>query len=126
MSKVKDNPEFEAYVRSQPEACRDALRDLRRIILEAVPIAGETFNYNIPAFQLTEGGKREQQIMIAGYAKHVGLYPHPTTMEHFEEHLSAYKRGKGSVQFPVHEPLPGKLIADMIRYRKSLLDASGT
>lgn len=108
----------------QPEACRDALRDLRAIILEAVPGAGETFNYNIPAFPLTAGGRREQQIMIAGYQKHVGLYPHPTTMEHFASQLAGYKKGKGSVQFSVAEPLPKVLILEMVRYRKSLVHSS--
>ena len=66
----------------------------------------------------------EQQIMIAGYKNHVGLYPHPSTMKHFEQRLTDYKRGKGSVQFPVSEPLPRELIIEMVRYRKALLDAS--
>ena len=60
--------------------------------------------------------------MIAGYKKHVGLYPHPTTMEKFEPELTEYKRGKGSVQFPLDKPLPKDLIIKMIKYRKKLLD----
>jgi hypothetical protein len=43
---------------------------------------------------LIKGGKREEQIMIAGYMNHVGLYPHPTTMEKFEKEPKDYKRGK--------------------------------
>jgi uncharacterized protein YdhG (YjbR/CyaY superfamily) len=60
--------------------------------------------------------------MIAGYKKHVGLYPHPTTMEHFESKLVEYKRGKGSVQFPLKEELPRNLIAEMIQYRRSFFE----
>jgi uncharacterized protein YdhG (YjbR/CyaY superfamily) len=122
MSEKRAFENFEAYVQAQPEACREALRELRQIILEAVPIAGETFNYNIPAFQFIEDGKRDQQVMIAGYSKHVGLYPQPATMEHFEDRLKPYKRGTGSVQFPVDEPLPKELIAEMVRYLKARIE----
>ncbi len=112
---------FIEYLEGQPEACRQALQELRRIILQVVPETEELFNYNIPAFTLVPGGKREHQIMIAGYKKHVGLYPHPTAMEHFEPRLTPYKRGKGSVQFPVHEELPKDLITEMIQYRLRLI-----
>ncbi len=67
-------------------------------------------------------GKRVEQIMIAGYKKHVGLYPHPTTMEKLDTELSAYKQAKGSVQFPLDKPLPKELIEKMIRYRMELLN----
>lgn len=60
--------------------------------------------------------------MIAGYKNHVGLYPHPTTMEYFARELRNYKKGKGSVQFPIDRPLPVELIVCMIRYRKTLID----
>lgn len=113
--------EFEEYLKDQNESCRASLKKLRQYILEVIPDSEELFNYNIPAFTLIPGGKREQQIMIAGYKRHVGLYPHPTTMEHFESDLSPYKRGKGSVQFPISENLPKELIIKMIRYRLSLL-----
>jgi uncharacterized protein YdhG (YjbR/CyaY superfamily) len=121
MAESKQYAEFEEYVADQPEACRHALHELRRIIHETIPDTEELFNYNIPAFTLIPGGKREQQVMIAGYRKHVGLYPHPTTMEHFDSRLAGYKRGKGSVQFPLDEPLPGSLIGEMLRFRRDLV-----
>ena len=111
----------EEYFNSQPEQVKNALVELKKYILEVVPNAIELINYNIPAYSLVEGGKREQQIMIAGYKKHVGLYPHPTTMEKFYKELSEYVKGKGSVQFPVDKPLPKELIIKMIKYRFELL-----
>ena len=114
------------YIEDQPEATRKVLEELRTYILEAAPDAVELFNYNIPAFALIEGGKREQQIMMAGYPKHVGFYPHPTTMEKFAEELTGYKQGKGSVQFPLDQALPKELILKMITYRKKLVIASLT
>ena len=60
--------------------------------------------------------------MIAGYKNHVGLYPHPATMEKFEEELKDYKKGKGSVQFPLDKPIPKDLIIKMVEYRLSLIN----
>ncbi|PID29797.1 MAG: hypothetical protein CSB55_01030 [Candidatus Cloacimonadota bacterium] len=48
-----------------------------------------------------QNGKRQEQIMIAGYKNCVELYPHPTTMEKFDSELSEYKPAKGFVQFPL-------------------------
>lgn len=109
----------EEYFSSQPEKVRNALLSIRQCILTVVPEAKELLNYNIPAYALIEGGKREQQIMIAGYKNHVGLYPHPTTMEKFDEELKDYKKGKGSVQFPLDKPIPKDLIIKMVEYRLS-------
>lgn len=109
------------YIESQPERARNKLKELRAYILEAVPDEEELINYNISAFALVKGVNREQQIMIAAYEKHVGLYPHPTVMEFFFIELKQYKHGKGSVQFPIDESLPKELIINMIKYRKTLL-----
>jgi uncharacterized protein YdhG (YjbR/CyaY superfamily) len=118
----KEYNTIDDYIEEQPEAVKKALRELRGCILQAVPDAIETFNYNIPAFTLIEGGKREHQIMLAGYAKHVGLYPHPSVIEQFSEQLSEYKTGKGSVQFPLDKPIPKKLVVEMVKYRLKLLN----
>lgn len=111
----------EDYFSTQPEKAKESLQAIRQCILKVVPEAKELFNYKIPAYALIEGGKREQQIMIAGYKNHVGLYPHPTTIEKFKEELKDFKKGKGSVQFPLDEPLPIDLIIKMIEYRLSLI-----
>lgn len=112
----------EEYFNSQPEKVKNALLSIRQCILTVVPEAEELLNYSIPAYTLVKGGKREQQIMKAGYKKHVGLYPHPTTMEKFEEELKDYKKGKGSVQFPLDKLIPIDLIIKMVEYRLSLID----
>lgn len=111
----------EDYFNEQSTQAKLALLEIKACIFRVVPNATELFNYNIPAYALIEGGKREQQIMIAGYKNHVGFYPHPTTIERFDSELSKYKSGKGSVQFPLDKPLPIKLIERMIKYRAELL-----
>ncbi len=122
MSGTNNYKSVEEYFNSQPEKTKNALLELKKCILKVAPNATELFNYNIPAYTLINDGKREQQIMIAGYKKHVGFYPHPTTMEKFESELIEYKRGKGSVQFPLDKPLPTKLIERMVNYRMKLLN----
>ena len=124
LEKMTGKAEFknvEEYFDAQEEKVRKALLELKECTLQAEPKARELLNYNIPAYALAENGKREQQVMIAGYKNHVGLYPHPTTMERFDSELVGYKRAKGSVQFPLDKPLPKELIVRMIKYRKELL-----
>ena len=117
-------PNFETiddYIANQPKEAQQVLQELRSIIKEASPDVVEVLNYKIPSFTLVPGGKRDQQIMMAGYAKFVGFYPFPTTIEKFSDELKDYKQGKGSVQFPIENPIPRELVIAMVRYRKHLL-----
>ncbi|WP_246035806.1 iron chaperone [Winogradskyella algicola] len=99
MSETSPYNSVAEYINAQPEETKQALLELKACILKVAPNATELLNYNIPAYALVKDGKREQQIMIAGYTKHVGLYPHPTTMEKFEPELTVYKRGKVRFNF---------------------------
>ena len=109
---------IDEYIANQPEKVQKVLQELRSIIKEAAPDATENLNYKVPSFTLVPGGKMDQQIMMAGYAKFVSFYPFPTTMAKFADELKDYKQGKGSVQFPLEKPLPKYLIIKMIKYRK--------
>lgn len=109
------------YFNAQPKIAKSALLEIRECIYIVVPDSEELINYNIPAYTLVKGGNREQQIMLAGYRNHVGFYPHPTTIENYKHELSAFKIGKGSVQFQLDQPLPLELILKMIAYRKKLV-----
>ncbi len=113
---------IDEYILSQPEKTQAALFLMKEYIHEAAPESEELFNYDIPAFTLVKGGKREEQVMMAGYAKHVGFYPHPSTIEHFSHELAEYKHAKGSVQFPLSKPLPKDLIIRMVRWRMEKLN----
>lgn len=109
------------YIASQPPEVGKVLQELRELVLEAAPDALEVINYKVPSFTLVPEGKRDQQIMMAGYSKFVGFYPFPDTLEKFAEDLKTYKQGKGSVQFPLGKPLPRELIIRMVRFRKEEL-----
>ena len=114
-------PNFETiddYIFNQTTEVQKVLIELRQIIKEAAPNSIEVLNYKIPAFTLVPNGKRDQQIMIAGYKKFVSFYPFPTTMKKFADELKEFKQGKGSVQFPLDKPLPKDLIIKMVKFRK--------
>jgi uncharacterized protein YdhG (YjbR/CyaY superfamily) len=74
-------------------------------------------NYNIPAFALVSGGKRDKQRMIAGHSKHVGFYPGPDVIDAFADDLAAYKFAKGSIPFPLNKPISKALVLKMVKYR---------
>jgi len=54
---------------------------------------------------------------IAAFKNHIGLYATPSGHAAFADELSKYKQGKGSVQFPLNEPLPDDLIVRIVKFR---------
>ncbi len=122
----QDRTSFADYLLTQTPDTAAALREVRECILRAAPDASELFNYGIPAFALVPGGKRDQQIMIAGYAGHVGFYPHPSVIGFFASELEGYKRGRGSVQFPNSRPIPSDLVVRMVLKRLQMIAPGGS
>ncbi|WP_083261386.1 iron chaperone [Crocinitomix algicola] len=120
MVKQGKMPTFETvddYIRSQSVEAQDVLNEIRTIIKEVVPDAEELLNYKVPSYTLVPNGKRDHQIMFAAYAKFIGFYPFPTTIEAFKSELKSFKTGKGSIQFPFNKPLPKDLIRKMVQFR---------
>ncbi len=109
------------YMNDQPQKTQEILSLLMKCITDIVPEAICMINYNIIAFSLTENGKRDQQIMVAGFTHHVGFYPGIETIDEFSEQLAHLKTGKGSVQFPLDKILPCELIKEMVLYTKTRL-----
>ncbi|GJM69803.1 hypothetical protein HMSSN036_20190 [Paenibacillus macerans] len=54
---------------------------------------------------------------FAAFKNHIGFYPTPSGIEEFQAELAGYKNAKGSVQFPLDEPLPLELIGRIVRFR---------
>ncbi len=104
---------IDEYIAQFPAKTQAALEEMRAIIRDLTPDAVETISYAIPTFDL--GGKH--LVHFAGYARHVGLYPTPSGMEAFAADLAPYKRGKGSAQFELSEPLPVELIRRIVEFR---------
>ena len=103
---------MDEYINSFPEDVRRILTELRQTIREVAPDAEETINYQIPTFILNGN-----LVHFAAFENHIGFYPAPSGMEAFKKELSGYKSAKGSVQFPIDEPLPLPLIRKIVEYR---------
>ncbi|MEI6753218.1 MAG: DUF1801 domain-containing protein [Paludibacter sp.] len=110
-----DKPTYSSsdeYISSFPETTQVKLTELRNLIKNLVPEAKEKISYQMPAFTLNG-----MLLYFAGYARHIGFYPGAKTIEHFKAELSVYKTLKGTVQFPLNQPLPIELITRMILFR---------
>ena len=94
-----------------PETQR-ALEAVRALIKRTAPDAIETISYAIPTFDLNG-----HLVHFAGYARHIGFYPTGSGIEAFQEELRAYHTGRGSVQFPLDQPMPMELIRHIVEYR---------
>jgi uncharacterized protein YdhG (YjbR/CyaY superfamily) len=103
----------ESYLSQFPTSVRTHLDAVRKTITTTVPDATESIAYAMPAYKY----KGKPLIYFAGYAKHVGLYATPTGHEAFTAELARYKQGKGSVQFPITEPMPLALIERIVKHR---------
>ena len=108
-----DKPvDFEDYAsRFSPEV-REHLEQMRAAIKKAAPDAEECISYAMPAFKLNG-----PLVYFAAFAKHIGFYATPTGHAEFKAELSRYNNGKGSVQFPLDQPLPIELITRIVRFR---------
>jgi uncharacterized protein YdhG (YjbR/CyaY superfamily) len=103
---------IDEYIDMFPEDMRTILNGLRQAIREAAPEAEETINYQMPTFTLNGN-----LVHFAAFKNHIGFYPTPTGIEAFKEELAPYKGAKGSVQFPIDQPLPFPLIRQIVEYR---------
>lgn len=104
---------IDEYIAGFPSDTQTVLEELRALVKACAPDATETISYAIPTFDVNG----RHLVHFAGYEKHVGFYPVPSGIEAFREELRPYKRGKGSVQFPLGQPLPTQLIRRIVELR---------
>lgn len=100
------------YIADFPAETQRALEELRALIKASAPDATETIGYAIPTFDLNG-----HLVHFAGFARHIGFYPTGSGVEAFKEELKPYKTGKGSVQFPLGQPMPTDLIRRIVEFR---------
>jgi uncharacterized protein YdhG (YjbR/CyaY superfamily) len=96
----------EEYIGSFPGDVQDNLREVRRTIQATVPDAGERVSYGIAAATL--GGR--DLVYFAGWKKHISVYPVPTEDEDLAKQLTPYLAAKGTLKFPLGQPIPYPLI----------------
>jgi len=103
----------EEYIAGFPEEVREKLEKIRKIIKDQASDAVENISYGMPAYKTN----KKPLIYFAGFKHHIGLYATPSGHDAFKQQLSAYKQGKGSVQFPLDGPIPYDLIKKIVAFR---------
>ncbi|NGN40380.1 DUF1801 domain-containing protein [Mesorhizobium sp. CGMCC 1.15528] len=103
------------YLATQPEAAKGVLEEVRGIIRKALPEAEEVISYQIPAYKVPGG----TALYFAGWKKHYSLYPaNGELVAAFKDDLSPYEvNDKGTIRFPLSEPVPAKLIERIAKFR---------
>ena len=105
--------EIEKYIQQFPDDVQDILRKIRKLIKDNAPNADELFAYGMPAYKT----HKKPLVYFAAFKAHIGFYALPSGHGEFQDELSKYKHGKGSVQFPLDQPIPYKLIEKIVKYR---------
>lgn len=109
---MKSPKTIDEYISVFPKDIQEILKKIRATIQKAAPGAEETINYQMPTFTL-----KGNLVHFAAFKNHIGFYPTPTGIEKFKKELSAYKGAKGSVQFPLDQPIPYSLIGKIVTFR---------
>lgn len=105
--------EVDKYIATFAPEVEKKLKSIRQTIKKAAPKAEEMIAYRMPAYKLN--GK--PLVYFAAFENHIGFYPLPSVIETFKADLDKYKHAKGSIQFPINEPMPLDLIDRIVRFK---------
>ncbi|MBK6282815.1 MAG: DUF1801 domain-containing protein [Draconibacterium sp.] len=100
------------YISEFPEEIRFKLEQIRETIQQAAPEAKEAVRYGMPTFVLNGN-----LVHFAAYKNHIGFYPAPSGIDAYLDELAVYRTGKGTIQFPIDQPIPFNLIKKVVEFR---------
>ncbi len=101
------------YIESFPSSKQKILLQIRKTIKEAAPEAVESISYGMPTYKING----RPLVYFAAYVNFIGFYATPSGHSAFAQALSKYKQGKGSVQFPIDQPIPLELISTITKFK---------
>src|SRR5690242_20598748 len=108
------------YIASRPKDQRLILELVRGTIRKAVPAAEEEISYQIPVYKLNG----VPVLYFAGWKQHYSLYPASDALvAEFKDELARYELSKGTIRFPLSEPVPVNLIERIAKFRAEQLTA---
>ena len=108
----KYSPLVDAYIASYSKSVSEKLQEIRQIIHENAPEAYEKISYQMPTLFYYHN-----LVHLAAFSHHIGFYPGSSGVLNFQEQLSPYHFSKGSIRFPLDQPLPRAIIAEIVRFR---------
>jgi uncharacterized protein YdhG (YjbR/CyaY superfamily) len=113
--------DIDDYLALVEEPKRSSLEALRRSILETVPDAEQCLSYGLPAFKV-------QGKTVAGFAafkNHLSYLPHSgSVLGEMGDDIAGYQSTKGSLHFPVDQPLPDVLVRKLVEAKMRQLGLS--
>ena len=102
------------YIAAQPAAAQAILGRVRSAIRKAIPRAEETISYKIPAYKL----HNRPVLYFAGWKQHYSLYPATErVVAALKAELAPYEIKKGTIRFPLSQPVPVTLITRIAKFR---------
>jgi uncharacterized protein YdhG (YjbR/CyaY superfamily) len=102
------------YIARHPKDVQTILQRVRSTILKALPGAEEGISYQIPTYKLRGG----YVVYFAGWKQHYSLYPASDRLvAAFKHELEPYKISKGTIRFPLSQPVPVRLIERIAKFR---------
>ena len=111
--KMNEYKTIDEYIGNFDADKQQVLEEMRAAIKSVVPEPGEKISYGIPT--ITYNGKN--LVHFAGYDGHYAFYPGAQPLEDFKAELTPYETAKGTVRFPLDQPLPYDLIKKMTTSR---------
>ena len=103
---------IDGYIKQFPQNIKALLEQIRSAIGKAAPEATEKISYGIPTFYYNGN-----LVHFAAFKNHIGFFPTPSAIQTFQKELNGYRTSKGTVQFPLGDPLPVKLIERIVKFR---------
>jgi uncharacterized protein YdhG (YjbR/CyaY superfamily) len=103
---------IDEYIAAQPPNVQPLLQKMRRAIKEAAPQAEEVISYQMPAFK-----QNGILVWFAAFKNHIGFFPKTSAIEAFKDKLSVYQTSKGTIRFPINQPIPLDLVEEIVKFR---------
>ena len=103
---------IDEYIALFSKDVRNILEALRKAIRDVAPQAEEGISYQIPTYKLNGN-----LVHFAAFKDHISFFPTSSGIEAFKVKLKSYKTSKGTIRFPLDEPIPFDLIKEIVRFR---------
>ncbi len=110
MNRPQPAKTIDEYLKTLPDGARVAIEQIRQAIHRAAPDAVETISYGMPTFD--RNGKH--LVFVAGWKRHVSLYPTPAGDDSYQEAIAPYRAAKSSLHFPLSQPMPAPLVEQTV------------
>lgn len=103
---------IDAYIKQFPKETQEKLQELRKVIREEAPEAKEKIAYGLATFTL-----HGNLVHFGGFKNHIGFFPSSSPLEKEIPEAAKYRTGKGTLQFPLQDPIPFDFVRKVVRFR---------